>query len=90
MEISPISQELIDGLYYWDKIGPNWYRLIERANRDVLGHYLREDNWRTTRWIAVTHARYSYANGKSDQRGYTTEAEAKRAIEQHAKDVWID
>jgi hypothetical protein len=81
---SPIQQQIIDGLFYWDTFGNERYRLLERATQDVVGHYRREDGWQTTRWVAVCHARDYHATAKRTQRTFATAKEAKRWIEQNA------
>jgi|SRR5215467_4890257 len=86
---SPIEQELIDGLLYWDHITQTWLRLIERKTMDVVGHYKKEMGWNTFHWIAVRHPRYYQATGKADQQRFDTEAEARLWIEQGAKEHWI-
>ena len=42
VERSPIEQQIIDGLYYWDQIGPDWFRLLERRDQDVVGTVRRQ------------------------------------------------
>jgi hypothetical protein len=52
---SPIEQEIIDGKAYWDNLGPEWLRLIDRRTMDVIGHYRRhQDAWmRAPEYIAT-------------------------------------
>lgn len=84
--VSSISQQIIDGLFYWDSIAPNWFRLIHRPSMDVVGH-CKEISYRTlsSDWLAVRHAWNYQANGKADQQSFHTEAEARQWIEAAAK-----
>jgi len=89
VELSPISQEIIDGLLYWDHIGQTWLRLIAHKPQDVVGHYKKEMWWNSFDWIAVRHFKGYHANGKRDQRRFDTESEARLWIEQWAKEHWL-
>jgi len=83
---SPIQQQIIDGVFYWDSIGPDWNRLLERETQDVIGHYRRE--YSDSLWRAVANTRYHASTGARDQRTFATAEQAREWIEQNAKDNW--
>lgn len=86
-ELSPISQELIDAKYYWDRIDIAWFRLVKRSTMDVVGHcHPSAQGYTATvfdrdRWlqdVIPTPKRIPCASLGL----------AKLVIEQHAKDNW--
>jgi hypothetical protein len=85
---SPIQQEIIDGLFYWDLIGQDWHRLLHRKSQDVVGHY-RPNHFPTDRWVAVRHAPGYQSNGKRSHRIVNTADEARLLIETNAKEYWL-
>ena len=85
MNPSVIQQQIIDGLFYWDNIAPEWLRLIHRASQDVVGHYKRE-HFGLHKYVAVRHGWNYQANGKADQRGFQTEEQARAWVEEQAKE----
>lgn len=89
MPKSPIEQEIIDGLFYWDNISPTWFRLVERKTMDVVGHYKCHDigYFLVT---AVAHQRYYHTSGMADQQGFQSAESAREWIEQNAKDHWLE
>lgn len=89
LDRSTIEQELIDGLYYWDTIGPEWERLIERKSNDVPGHMKPEVTALGKRWIAVRRFPNYQANGKADQRAFDTREASKQWIEDGVKFYWL-
>lgn len=79
---SPIEQEIIDGKYYWDKIGSNWYRLLERPGMEVIGHYR---DWGTQgHWMATIRIIERNVRTERTKLCYTPE-EARQWIEQDLK-----
>jgi len=84
-QASVIEQNIIDGVFYWDNIASNWFRLVHRASMDVVGHY-REQYSVYHNWLAVRHGWNYQANGKADQHGFNDAEQARAWIEQAAKE----
>lgn len=91
---SPIEQQIIDGAYYWDTIGPNWFRLLlakpEKVDRgNVLGHVRMEYGHADTYYIAVRHLPYYLATGSADKGAFDSPEQARQWVEQGVVENWI-
>lgn len=79
---SVIEQEIIDGRFCWDTIGPDWHRLLAMPSRDVVGTY--RPGLGHGQWVAI----YDPA-GKSETKGHRGHQRARRWLEARARGEWM-
>lgn len=86
---SPIEQEIIDGLFYWDNLSPVWFRLIERHTHNVVGHS-RIDNFSTDKHHVVTLLKKpTETPGPLLLTSYNVPNNGSREVEKYCKEHWL-
>lgn len=84
--LSPISQRIIDGEYYWDRIGQNWHRLLHRSSQSVVGHIRLLTN---QKWTAVYHEpHFNTIPTKRHERANLSGEAARQFIEEWCAAEW--